>query len=819
MPSQSVNSTSVQVASLELSSIEQSEYNRRQIDPDDPSIKDLAQSMAAVGMLSPLVVRQKKDKRGVLEPQYELLAGARRLAAARSLGWDEISVIVYEGDDVSANAVSVVENLQREQLDPFREAEAIQQLYDAGKETKEIALLLGRSATWVARRARVTKLADVWQKARSDPKHGASQWPVTYFELISRFQEHVQQGLYKKLFGDAQRGRWCASWEVDHLKEQLAEVEHRLDAAPWKLDDEGLHPKAGACANCPKRSDRQPELFEDDAPGKKAKGGAACLDFTCWDVKLKTHIGIKKAAIKKDHGEVIQVSRDRYRTENGVLGNDFYHEVKQKTPGAKPALVVDGEDQGRQIWVKVGKTSSSGGGQARVKGEVTPLKERRRRLEGRRWVQAYRNFANYFAETTEPPAHISIADLVFLVIAWDVDRDSRAELLGSKNRYLEDAKVWEAINTWTKKDAERTDSSVRIKLWKAIQGTLAMLVTPNGIDHIPKTKVHADNLAELFRIDLEPYYEISCRDIPTPRSWAGLREDGTPTKVKGPKKKSTGKVAAEKKIKPEKKTGPKTTKTQAAFMAKLPISDELAAVVGAGPMCRTDVTLKFWGYIKKNGLQDSVNKRMINADEKLKKVFGGKAKVSMFEMTKLVSKHLDVKPKATPKLTAPTPEKQPKARKSKEPRRAENAETPFSTPLDIPRRLQTEVGVSIKTLRGTDGQWRCGFGISIGRSSQHVLPYDQSARFPSRQQAFDRAVADVIGALRAIRESTCEQAVKRNVPKVIAHIQKQYVERKKPRRGVCYVCGCTEAHACDGGCSWVDEKQNLCSACDAELPF
>jgi chromatin remodeling complex protein RSC6 len=81
-------------------------------------------------------------------------------------------------------------------------------------------------------------------------------------------------------------------------------------------------------------------------------------------------------------------------------------------------------------------------------------------------------------------------------------------------------------------------------------------------------------------------------------------------------------------------------KPNAAFMKPMNVSPELAAVVGNGPMPRSEVVKKLWVYIKSKGLQDSVNKRNINADENLKKVFGGKATVSMFEMTKLVSKHL-----------------------------------------------------------------------------------------------------------------------------------------------------------------------------------
>lgn len=81
-------------------------------------------------------------------------------------------------------------------------------------------------------------------------------------------------------------------------------------------------------------------------------------------------------------------------------------------------------------------------------------------------------------------------------------------------------------------------------------------------------------------------------------------------------------------------------KTNSAFMKPLTISSDLAAIVGNGPMPRSEVVKKLWVYIKKNNLQDPKAKRNIVADADLKKVFGGKGTVDMFEMTKLVSKHL-----------------------------------------------------------------------------------------------------------------------------------------------------------------------------------
>jgi chromatin remodeling complex protein RSC6 len=85
-------------------------------------------------------------------------------------------------------------------------------------------------------------------------------------------------------------------------------------------------------------------------------------------------------------------------------------------------------------------------------------------------------------------------------------------------------------------------------------------------------------------------------------------------------------------------------KKPSAFMKPVHVSDELAAVVGHGPMARTEVTKKLWDYIKKHKLQDTHNKRNINPDQKLAKVFGSSSPIDMFKMTSKVSKHLKETP-------------------------------------------------------------------------------------------------------------------------------------------------------------------------------
>lgn len=110
----------------------------------------------------------------------------------------------------------------------------------------------------------------------------------------------------------------------------------------------------------------------------------------------------------------------------------------------------------------------------------------------------------------------------------------------------------------------------------------------------------------------------------------------TPVKKAAAKKAPAKKAAASAK-KPAAKSA---RKANAAFMKKMKPSPELAAVIGSTPVPRTEVTKQLWAYIKKHDLQDPAAKRTIIADEKLRKVFGGKKKVDMFEMTKLVNQHM-----------------------------------------------------------------------------------------------------------------------------------------------------------------------------------
>ncbi len=127
---------------------------------------------------------------------------------------------------------------------------------------------------------------------------------------------------------------------------------------------------------------------------------------------------------------------------------------------------------------------------------------------------------------------------------------------------------------------------------------------------------------------------------------ATKKKSSAKKKSSSSKKRSTAKRGMARKksaTKSRAKAKPKTKtkrKANAAFMKPMQPSGSLSAVVGSNPLPRTEITKRLWAYIKRKGLQDNKNRRMINADDSLRPVFGGKRQVSMFEMTKLVNKHL-----------------------------------------------------------------------------------------------------------------------------------------------------------------------------------
>lgn len=249
------------------------------------SVESLAKSLVRDGVLQPIVVRPHPSEDG----KWEIRAGERRWRAAKLAGLAEIPAIIRPLDDQAAMTVTIAENLQRENLHPLEEAAAFRQALDKGLEPKALAAKLGKSAAFVHRRASLTTLSQSWRAEILRPDSEAGRFSVAHLELISRLPAETQELLAENGFHRVFARGFPT---VEELRRVIDDGLRTLASMPWKLDDEGLDPKAGACLTCPKRSGMQPALFDaEDAPsnGKVSKSDR-CLDPCCFDRKMTAFV-------------------------------------------------------------------------------------------------------------------------------------------------------------------------------------------------------------------------------------------------------------------------------------------------------------------------------------------------------------------------------------------------------------------------------------------------------------------------------------------------------------------------------------------------
>ena len=325
---------------IKLSDIKLSELNSRKLNKHDETIQSLSESMEQNGQLVPVIVRQLTDGK------YELLAGTRRIAAAKLLGWSAVNAEIIEADDQQALVIITTENLQREDLTPFEEAEALRLLLDKNPDVRAAASNLGRSPQWVARRAKLLDLIPEWRKAALGE---FENWSVGHFELIARYGKTMQEALLSNFQGSYDYDITVADLEIK-LNEEIRHVKK----APWDIDDDSLIPEVGSCASCARRSCRQPELFEDDLTEEKVKANDKCLDYDCWKKKTKVYVERMIAKHKENHPDIIQINTERrYSDDSDILNPGEYENAKKKDPDSKPAIVVAGPGIGEKRWVKI----------------------------------------------------------------------------------------------------------------------------------------------------------------------------------------------------------------------------------------------------------------------------------------------------------------------------------------------------------------------------------------------------------------------------------------------------------------------------------
>jgi ParB/RepB/Spo0J family partition protein len=322
-----------------LDALRPSPVNRHTRD-DDPKVRELADSLRTLGQLQPIVIRELA---GVADC-YQILAGERRWRAAKLAGLPTIEAKLLECDDRTALHVTVVENLQRQDLSPLEEARGVRALLDGAWPVEEIAVQLGKSPRWVVSRAAITNLSPKWLDGLAK-----DTWPwlgVAHLEQVGRLPLETQEALAD--WAD-DRGSWPMS-AGDLAKEIETNWMHVLSAAPWQMDDAGLLPEAGPCNGCPKRSGCQQLLFADLA--KKDR----CLDANCWKNKAAAQTLRKAAELRQNEERVVVLSSRDTEAPKGlpkdvpVLAHSYaVRECKKTEPGAVKAIDAA---SGRQTWIK-----------------------------------------------------------------------------------------------------------------------------------------------------------------------------------------------------------------------------------------------------------------------------------------------------------------------------------------------------------------------------------------------------------------------------------------------------------------------------------
>lgn len=481
--------------------------NPRHVDPKDPAIIELAQSIAQTGQLQNGVARPHPTKPG----HFDLRAGACRLAAIKLAGLPTMDVAVLDLDDRQAMKITVIENMQRQNLTPMQDARGVAKLLEVGYDVDAIAAETGKTPTWIKRRAQLTKLTAAWQQSAEE-----FQIRPSILELVARYDKSIQNALWEdKMRQSWERNQLIGRQGEAYVRDALAAYTHELRLAPWPLNDSFLVPKAGPCDLCPKRSACNPDLFEEFTPKRGKQASDRCLDGACWDNKAKVFTAAQLKVVMEKHKTVLKVSTGLTWPDRGVLGKEDFRLAKEGDKGAVPA--VDESAGSSLVWVVPKKTKSGQKAGAKASGKpALTMKEKREGLQRRRIAHVLTGLQKALRATKELPAIAHYATpqgLVELVCIFDTGR----------KLYDPDRKEpFPGVSEWAALAKAKKDPAKALQaVWKMLCDSLVEQVSfysTGGIsdDH----EESARQVAGLLGLKYQDLLDEAEREIPEPKAWA-----------------------------------------------------------------------------------------------------------------------------------------------------------------------------------------------------------------------------------------------------------------------------------------------------------
>ena len=525
--------------------IRRSPANPRVIREDDPTIRELATSIYCEGQQEPGLVRpipgrpQHPDGNG---PLFELVFGERRWRACALAGVPYECFVRDDLDDAEAHELTVLENLQRENLSPLEEADGVRTLVETGKDMAMIADDLGKPLSWVYRRARIGHLSDLWRGALADPDSVFAGWSATHLELIARFDGPVQDEIYASL-----EQHWdIRSRTVKEIRNLLDRWMLVLSSAPWNIDEvvEGDGVTYLTCRECDKRSSVQPHLFDDEetSGGKRDR----CLDRECFRKKFGASIAQRYEAAVLAHGKGLRLIEGKEGNgsmldgghplrKRPILEGWTYEKCKAGNKEAVPAFVIDGAGAGTVVWITIrGQYEKS---PAAVERDAdgnrlpAPLAERRKQLDARREKAVIERIKNWLD-----------ADLIESAKVLTPQESSKSQYsimalaMASMHASLEFTRVsdegyWQLYDQYVA-EIENDCSAATSRIYRMAYKMHPMMSIAsrlqNTLDRVDGT--FARRMAEFHGLDVEAFDAAARKEIKEPKAWANLNEDGTPKK-------------------------------------------------------------------------------------------------------------------------------------------------------------------------------------------------------------------------------------------------------------------------------------------------
>jgi len=534
----------------------------RKLKKKDQSIQELADNIKSMGgVINAIIVRL--HPKHATDGKFELISGYRRLTASTLAGFNHIKAEVVKVDDRMAGIINVTENLQREDLSPLEEAESLKKLIEAGKDTKEISESLGKTESWVVRRSKLLSLIPEWRAVmngvekitvndfeRDNPFRG---WSVGHYELFARYPKDEQLVLYLE-FGDD----WEAyEWTVKDIEKALNDRMTLISKAPWKLDDESLHPDAGSCTKCSKRSGHQAILFQDDLSPEAIEKNDKCLDRECWEKKTAAYLDGRIATLKEKHPKLIKISNSGMTSGNDdVLPSWDWDKAKKGDKKAVPAIVVNGPGLGELQYIK---PNSRGLSSSATKKAINKNMDPEAKLKAKKEQRKKRVYAQILTEIRSKLYNMSTDDDSGEVqcsqpvqILRDLHAGEKmmalAAIFGTQNNLAElnDEDSWKEFE----KTSPFSKEEVIQKLWESMIGVFADRLKYHKPSDIFDCQIKdAKRICQLINLDFKELERAAEASVPVPKSWAKEEAAIKLQKKQKRKKAKTSKKKASKKKK------------------------------------------------------------------------------------------------------------------------------------------------------------------------------------------------------------------------------------------------------------------------------